>query len=228
MIAVLFILLALAAMIGGVVWSYKQKEKRRQALALWGLGHGLNFSAADSFGLDRLDFHLFSLGEGRGCENVLSGAWEGVPVQAADYWYYTESNDGHGGRNKEYHRFSVVVASVDGWLPPVRVEHESPLTRLADHVGLRDIDFESEEFNRRFDVTGKDREFAFKLLDGRMLQWLLSTAGSHCYEVSGDRVLAYDKRLPPDKLAPLFFATKGFIDHVPRLVWNEYGKEAKA
>ncbi len=47
------------------------------------------------------------------------------------------------------------------------------LTRLAAHLGLHDIEFESDDFNRRFNVTCSDRKFANDLVDSRMNQWLL-------------------------------------------------------
>ena len=81
---------------------------------------------------------------------------------------------------------------------------------------------------RRFRVSSADREFAFKLLDARMMQWLLQTAGDHCYEVSGNRVLAYRSKLAPPELTPLFLAASVFVKHIPRLVWADYGKEASA
>jgi hypothetical protein len=224
-VAVLVILLVVAALVAGAIWSYLAKQRRRDELAKFAAAHKLTYSPQDGFGLDGLPFHLFSMGDGRGCENVLSGTWEGVPVRAADYWYYTESTDSEGHRSKTYHRFSIVLAGLDGWLPAVRIEHENVLTRLGGHVGLGDIEFESEQFNRKFRVLSKDREFAFKLVDARMMQWLLATAGDHCYEVSGDHLLAYGDKLAPAELGPRFFAAKGFVNQVPRLVWNEYGTD---
>lgn len=227
-VPVLVIFLFVAAVLGGIIYSYIAKQRRRDELAQFALAHKLEYTPVDAYGLDNLPFHLFSLGDGRGCENVLSGAWDGTSVQAADYWYYTESTDRDGHRSKTYHRFSIVLAAMDGYLPAVRIEHENLLTRLGGHVGLGDIDFESEQFNRKFRVLANDREFAFKIVDARMMQWLLQTAGDHCYEVSGDRLLVYCDKIAAAQLTPLFFAAKGFIHQVPKLVWTEYGKGKEA
>jgi hypothetical protein len=208
-------------------YSWQAKVKRREAMNLFAVKHGLDFSIPDPFGIDRAyDFHLFSMGEGRGCENVLSGVWQGLPVQEADYWYYTESTDSKGHTSRSYSHFSVAVVQLEALVPGVRVERENLLTRLADHMGMSDIEFESEEFNRRFNVKSKDPEFAFKLLDARMMEWLLGPAEGLCLEVGGGHALVYCKRLPPTRVAELFYAAKGFVEHVPRLVWNEYGKAA--
>lgn len=227
-VPVVFFLLVIVAVLAGIGVSYWLKQKRRDELAAFALAHNLQYQPLDTFGLGSLDFRLFSLGDGRGCENVLTGTWEGVPVQEADYWYYDESTDSEGRRSKTYHRFSIVLAAVDGWLPSVRIEHENAFTRIGHHLGFEDIEFESEEFNRKFRVLAKDREFAFKLLDARMLQWLLNTAGHHCYEVGGGHVLVYQDKLPPTGLTPLFLAGTKFVANIPRLVWADYGKEASS
>ena len=205
------------------VHQWKSTQRRRQDLALWAASLGMEFSVEHRHGLDKLDFKLFDRGDGRGWENVVAGTWEGLEVRVADYWYYEESHSDNGP-SRSYSRFSIVLAAVDAWLPPVQVTKENVLTRLADHLAMRDLELESEEFNRTFNVKASDREFAFKLLDARMLEWLLHTAGPHCYEVSGPWVLGYCKRLPVAQVPTLLYAVKGFIGQVPRLVWADYGK----
>jgi hypothetical protein len=208
------------------VLQWQAKQRRREFLHQWALQHAFEY-AADDNGLPRqYPFALFDRGEGRGCDNVIKGTWDGVPVVAADYWYYTTSTDSEGNTSRDYDHFSVVVASLDAWLPRVRVEHENLFTRLADHVGLRDIDFESEEFNRRFNVKCDDRAFAFKLLDARMIHWLLGPGAEFCVEVNGDHALLWRGQIPPERVPELLSAVKGFVGEVPRLVWNEYGKAA--
>lgn len=226
-LAVLLFLLAVVLVVVGAVYAWQQKQKRREDLAAWAFQHGLTFSHDDQHRLDRLELHLFSLGDGRGCENVVSGTWQDRPVHLADYWYYDEDHDNEGGTSRTYHRFSIGLTKVDAWLPPVRIGHETALSRLGDKLGFGDVDFESEAFNRKFRVKAADREFAYKLLDARMLGWLLTTAGGHCYEVSGQWLLVHCKRLPPGKLTTLLYAAKGFVDQIPRLVWTDYGTDGK-
>ena len=215
--------LVITIAIGLAVAQHLAKQKRREALAEFGFRRGMQFSHQDPYGLDELPFRLFGLGDGRGCENVLSGQWEGLPVKAADYWYYDESTDSKGNRSRHHHHFSVVGPDLGAHLPQVGIEQENMLTRLADHLGFRDIEFESEDFNGRFQVRTADREFAFKLIDARMMAWLISTGGRFAFEVSGDHLLVWTDRLDADRLVPFFMVTKGFVEQVPRLVWNEYG-----
>lgn len=168
----LVFLLVAVAVVAGLAASYVAKQKRREALAAFGVSRGFEFSAADPYGIDDLPFRLFGLGDGRGCENVLTGTWEGLPARAADYWYYDESTGSEGRTSRTYKRFSVVVAETDAHLPQVGIEQENLFTRMADHLGFRDVEFESEDCNCRFHVRAADREFAFKLVDARMMTWL--------------------------------------------------------
>ena len=176
------------------------------------------YSIDQSFG-----FALFGKGDGRGCENVLTGRWEGLPLREADYWYYDETSDGRGGHSRSYKYFSVVVADLPCALPHVSIERENVMTRMADHLGFHDIEFESEQFNRMFKVKAQDREFAFKLLDARMINWMQSTGGHFGFEVNGPSLLVWSNRRPPTELIPLLGCAKLFCDHIPRLVWTQYG-----
>ncbi len=221
--SVLIVILVLAVVAAVAYYSYQRKKKRRLALASFAQRYGLRYSQDDPFGLLVHDFHLFTLGDGRGCENVVSGQWEGVPVREADYWYYTQSTDSKGNTSRSYKYFSVIVMEMGLRSPYVSVSKESIFTRLADHVGFRDIDLESEDFNREFNVRGEDREFVFKLIDARMMAWLLQTGGTYGFEARGNDLLVYCHRVDPMALVPIFGTAKAFRDHVPRLVWNEFG-----
>lgn len=225
--ALIFVLILLAAA-GIAVYSFIQKQKRREALALFALQNELEYSREDRFGLTDLDFRLFRLGDGRGCENVMWGGWRGLPVKEADYWYYEESTDSKGRRSRSYKPFSIVLADLPAFLPRVCLARESILTRLADALSFRDLEFESEDFNRVFQITAEDREFAYKLVDARMIRWLLSTGGEFGFEVSGSNLLVWCDRCRPTGLIPLFGSALLFRDHIPRLVWNQYGTGSPA
>lgn len=220
-----FLIFAAALAFAFVQW--QRKQKRREAIHVWAVQNGLSYSAEDTFGIpERFEFGLFSKGDGRGCDNVLRGQWRGLPVTVADYWYYDIHHDPDGPDTKHYSHFSIVIAEIEAWLPRVSIERENPLTWLADKVGFRDIDFESEDFNRQFNVKSPDREFAFKLVDARMMQWLLDVAGQVCVEVNGAHVLMWSKPVPAEGMGELLYSAKGFVENVPRLVWAEYGKAA--
>src|SRR5205823_7867799 len=177
-VGIVVVILVLAAIAAAAWWSYARNRARREALLLFATQYGFELSRDDPFDLTAYPFSLFSAGDGRGCENVLSGTWQGMPAREADYWYYTESTDSNGHTSRTYHRFSIVLADLACAIPNVTIRKESLLTKMADHFGFHDIEFESEDFNRRFRVGSDDHEFAYQLIDDRMMAWLLSTGGA--------------------------------------------------
>ena len=67
-----------------------------------------------------------------------------------------------------------------------------------------------------------------KLIDPRMIEWLVSTGGQFAFEIRDRSLLVACEQLEPDRLAILFGAAKGFTDHIPQLVVAEYGTEQQA
>ena len=217
----LFVLLGLAAA-GVVAYQYYARQQRRQAFAAFAAGHGLMYHRQDPFGLLAEPFRLFSKGDGRGIENVLDGAWQEMPVRAFDYWYYEESSSSKGGRSKTYYRFDCVITPIDAACSALTIDRENLFTRLADHLAMDDIQFELEEFNDAFNVKGEDRRFATALCDQRMMRWLLANAGDCGFEVIGDRLLAFCKKIDVEALPMLFATMRGFREHVPPVVYSLY------
>jgi hypothetical protein len=213
--------------IAGVVLSLRLQAMRRQEFLTFAQSFGFEYSRQDPFGLLGLPFRLFSRGERRGIENVVWGEWKGRPVKACDFWYYEEHRDSEGRTSRTYHRFNCAVIEVDAVFPPIVVAREGFLSRVADHLGFRDIEFESEEFNRRFQVKAGDRRFAYELVDARLMRWLLALERSVSFEVAGRWILAYHGRVRPAALIPLIGAASEFRNRIPRATWGQYGIEQK-
>ncbi len=208
-------------------WQYKRIQRRWEGLFSFADTHAFQFSREDPFGLTHLPFWLFTQGDGRGCENVLWGEWDRLPIRLADYWYYEESSDSKGRATRSYRRFSVGLVELGWSVPHVSVRPEGVTSRVADHMGFRDLQFESDRFNRVFQVEADEREFAYQLLDQRMIAWLEPLEGFG-FETTGRYLLVWSDRLEPDDLTALLAAAKGFRDRVPRLVWNEHGTGLEA
>jgi hypothetical protein len=111
---------------------------------------------------------------------------------------------------------------IDAACSPLTIENENVFTRLADALGFRDIEFESEDFNRAFNVKSPDKKFANDVVDARMMQWLLRFGEDTAFEIMGDRVLSYRRKLPPMEIVTLLGISKAFLDHVPRVVYSLY------
>lgn len=225
----LLIGLGVAAVVAVAVGAWYWAKKRREAFVAFAAAHGLTYSRRDLEGILDRPFRLFSKGDGRRVENVLSGEWRGNPMRAFDYWYYEESTDSNGGRSKTYYRYTCVLLEVQAAFPPMAITRENVFTRLADGLGFRDIEFESQEFNKRFQVTAKDRRFAFAFVDGRMMQWLLALGGKEELEVAGGLLLLFQRgRRKPVEFAPVIETALALRDQVPRAALSMYGRSEGA
>lgn len=220
------IFLAVLVVAGGAALSYYLKRKRRNELAAMARQLGLEFWPADPQNCLGLPFKLLTKGDGRGVENVMRGTWQDVALREFDYWYYEESSDSEGRRSRTYYRFSCAVAEIEAFCSPLTAYRENLFTRLADHMALRDIELESDEFNRKFNVKCEDRRFANDFLDARMMQWLIGVDGDFQFEASGKWLLCFSKRRRPTELIPLLGTLKQFRERVPRVVYELYGPDA--
>jgi hypothetical protein len=217
----LFALFVVVA-IGVAAYSHYAKLQRQRELGAMAFAQGLDFAVADPFGTVAEPFSLFDRGDGRGVENVLWGTWHGLEIRAFDYWYYDESTDSEGRRSRSYHRFDCALAAVDALCPRLLIAEENLLTRLADAMALRDLEFESEEFNRRFTVKSPDPRFASAFCDARMMAWLLAHGDGYAFEVVGDRLLAWCRRVDPARIVHLLGTAKGFREQIPAVVSSLY------
>lgn len=217
------VVLAILAAIAIAYFSWLAKKKRREETFALAKSMGLQYDAGDPFNIDETMPHqLFSLGDGRDCENVMWGMWEGRPVTAFDYWYYTESTDSEGHTSRTYRRFSCAMTQVPAACPGLVVTGENLFTRMADSLGFRDIELETEEFNRAWQVKCPDRKFATDFIDQRMMQWLMYAGTSWSFEVAGPIVLVYAKKLPTSEIPNLLRCLKAFCEKIPRVVWDLY------
>jgi hypothetical protein len=213
---VMFAALAAAILVG----TYLAKRRRQEAFALAALQLGLSFTPGDVFGLLGLPFELFTRGDGRGVENILYGTWRGLSIHVFDYWYYVESSNGKT-RSKTYHRFNCAVGSLDVRTPHLTIAKETLLTRFADAIALDDLQFESEEFNRAFNVKG-DHRFGVAFCDPLMIRWLLAHGQDYVLEVNDGRMLAACRRVRPTALLPLMGTLRAWRERVPRVVYSLY------
>lgn len=209
--------------VAGLAWyQFRRKLERQRDLRSLASGQGLDFSIEDPFDTPGEPFSLFREGDGRGVENVMWGFWQGLEFRAFDYWYYDESSDSNGHRSKSYYRFDCLLTTVDALCPQLQISEENVFTRLADALSFRDIEFESEEFNRRFTVKGPDERFATAFCDARMMTWLLRHGEGYAFEVLGNRLLCYRKLAAPAEMVHLLGTAKTFREQIPAVVSSLY------
>lgn len=224
--AVPILIVVLIVMVAGGIITYQQQRKleRQRELRSLALGQRLDFSLEDPFDTTGEPFSLFQKGDGRGVENVMWGFWQGLEVRVFDYWYYEESSDSKGHRTRSSRRFNCLITLVDAVCPSLQISEENLLTRFAGALTFRDIEFESEEFNRRFHVRGADERFATAFCDARMMNWLLRHGEGYGFEVARDRLLCWTDRVSPAEMVHLLGTAKTFREQIPAVVRSLYPK----
>ena len=214
--------LGAALVIGLVLYlGYQARQRRKAGFIQMANQLGLWYSAEDQFGLLGYPFALFQRGDGRGIENVLHGMWQEVDVIAFDYWYYEESSDGKTS-SKTYYRFDCAIVPIEADCTRLEIGPETFFSRLAGALSFHDQQFESEAFNDAFKVSCDVARFANDLIDARMMQWLLANATGYGFELIGNRVLVAGPKIDPMELTTLLGVSRGFVQHVPKVVYSLY------
>ena len=216
MVWVPFLLFGVAA---ASIWYFQiqRQVKRRRAIATLARSISFEYFQDDTQGITAMPFWLFRQGRGHKAQNVISGVHNKLPLKIFDYEYYIDS-----GRSREYYRYTCGVLTIPAACPALRISHENALTRMGSHLGRHDIELEYDDFNRRFRVSSEHQNFAFCLLDGQMMQWLLDSDTFDRVETVGPWVLLVRKQLNPAVWRDLGTWLDAFHTHIPPVLYSSY------
>lgn len=178
------LIIAVVLIIGilAVIFGAKQAQQRRDALAALARELGWTFDPSNDSTHDNryAQFPIFRKGHSRRAYNTLAGqiqiAERTYAGQMGDFLYKVTRSTGKSTSTTTY-RFSYLLLR-----PPfpvrdeLRIRPEGLLDKLAGAVGFDDIDFESEEFSRRFFVKCSDKRFAYDVIHPRMMEFLLRSS----------------------------------------------------
>jgi hypothetical protein len=177
-VIIYYIAITLLAGLAIGLFSYNRRRagQRRQKLAAWACGRGLQFNETKSHRLAEQfpEFDCLRQGDNRYAYNIMEGDWSGRPFFGFDYHYSTDSkgNDRH---------FSAVILESDILLKPLLMRPEGLFGKVTEFFGcdeldfeFTDIDFESAEFTRRFRVKAQDKRWAYDVIHQRTMEFLLS------------------------------------------------------
>lgn len=172
---ILFVVVAALAIIGSIYGAIAAR-KRREGLFELAQRLNLNFIAEEDYDIPaQFDFlNQFNQGENRYAINILSGTYQQQKVQAFDYHYETYTYD-KNGRHTEHHWFSFCILTVPAVMfPDLTIRREGFFTKIAEVFGYQDINFESAEFSKAFNVRSPDKKFAYDVCNARMIEYLLA------------------------------------------------------
>jgi len=197
MINLVFFAFAVALVGGLLYFNAKRADKRRRKVAEIASRHNLFFSPKDPYDMiNAFGFDLFDFGRAKSVSNVMYGKQADRDVRAFDYRYTT----GSGKNSRTYHWTCglVTTGGATTW-PHLTLGPETFFERIAQVVAGDDIDFESEESNRAWEVRCEDRRFASAMIDPEMMLHLVDRAEGCRVEVGGTWVLFYYEQAPPEE-----------------------------
>ena len=217
------VLVGVGVVFAGVAYvKYRLRQARIAAARSLAQRIDFTFTIEDVDRITDMPFALFARGDGRKADLVCSGVHNGRPLRLFDFVYWEDSSDGKGRRSRSYYRFTCAILQIPAACPGLTIAHEDFLTRLGSHIGFHDVELEYDEFNRRFRVKCNEQKFAFTLLDGEMMQWLLDADGFEALEVVGPWVLLAVNQLEPARWPDLGTWLDQFHGRVPPLVYTTY------
>jgi hypothetical protein len=198
-------------------FSYQQQKKRYAALAKIAASVGFVFTRGDPDRLVDTPFDLFHRGSKRTVDCEIGGVHNGVNMRIFDYKYYVNN-----GKSGQWYKFTCGMGMISAGCPPLHIAHEGFLGSLGNMLGARDIQFESDDFNKRYRITCSDHKFAFSLIDGQMMEWLMAAGSFSNIEIVGPWVLYTGPRLQPNDWLGIGTWLEQFHAHIPNVVYSSY------
>jgi hypothetical protein len=114
-----------------------------------------------------------------------------------------------------------LISTGAAW-PQLTLAPEGFFERVMDVIGGADIQFESEEFNREWEVRSSDPRFASAMIDPEMMLFLMEKAQGARIEVHGSWILFSGERRDPESLPQSIASAEAFREGVSPVVWSLY------
>jgi hypothetical protein len=173
------IAIVVAFVIVGGYYAHVQAKKRREELEGLARQLGWHFDAAKQGDWDNryTQFDCFTRGHSRYAYNLMEGttsvAGRSVNGVMGDYTYKVTSGSGKNRRTTTYNFSFILLAMPLPGVPHLAVRPEHIFDKIGSFMGFDDIDFESEEFSRKFHVKSADKRFAYDVICPTMMEFML-------------------------------------------------------
>jgi hypothetical protein len=217
-----FFVVMAAAVVMLIVYGIQEEKKRRAAFLQFAEAHGLHFDPSRrSRQPPELSFlPFFGRGENRYSHYWITGRWGDFECSAFEYHYeVTTRNEKSSSTTHYYH--AVFTLTLPDSCPVLLISPENFLTRIAGAIGFSDIQLESAEFNRAFQIRSKDKRFAYDICHPRAMEFLLAHPGTHLALGQNQLCFYQSKRLQVAALESTFRWLVDFYQLIPAYLWNQ-------
>jgi hypothetical protein len=218
-----YIIIAVVLMLGYGYLRYYLHSKKVKAYTAMAQKYGWHYVGADPALPQRYGGEPFGQGFSQQARHVLAGPYRGHNMIAFDYIYVTESGSGDN-RSTTTHKYAVVSLSMPRRRPMLQLEREGLGRKLMGFVGVRDLQLESEEFNKAFLIKAENDRFAYDVLHPRMMQWMLADERTRYlpFRFEGDNLVTWaDGTMKLEQLMYFLEYLCDVLDRVPAFVWKD-------
>ena len=235
-LVVILVVLGAAGLVFLLVKAYQahqERERQRLAgLAQWAAANGFQFHPNDPWNLDGRYNGIGEIGRGH-ARYAYETLTRTDPVAAALFQYQyrtwetrtvTRNGRTHTETYEQTHWKRYLIVELGGSFPQLFLRGEGMFDRIAGFVGFDDIDFESEEFSRRYFCKSEDRQFAYAVIHPQMMEWMLTRQfqgelrqGLLVMDITGGTHTA-------EGCQQAWANAAGFVNRIPPFVWQDYGK----
>ncbi len=130
------------------------------------------------------------------------------------YSYWTGDSD-----SRTVHVWSVAAVRVPLDLPKLTLRNETFVSKIGEHLGLKQLHFESNEFNERYCVQCGDEKKAYAIIDPKMIEFLMGIP-PHRWQMQGPWILIANQvgEHDPEECLQRLHAIQGFNERIPAFV----------
>lgn len=196
------------------------QRKRRERLRAFAEGIGWTYTERANHLVGRWRGQPFNIGSSKRASHLLSGTYRGRRGAAFEYQYTTGS-----GKNRSTTTLTVTMLSLPTYLPDLEITNEGLGARLAKMFGGQDIQFESEEFNRRWRVQGAALKTAHDIVHPRFMEFMVAGPPDPMRFEGTDVWTWHTGPLRTEPIHARLERLASAVDLIPRHVWQDHGHD---
>lgn len=216
---------ALFALIFAGVWflSSRMRKKRIATLTAWAQAHGCTYTADDQSLLALSHDESFGQGHSRRVQDVFNGTISRHEFVSFQYTYEVTTGSGDQRSTETYYYMVTCIVTPPS---PYRLEirPEGLLAGFARAVGFTDLEFESDEFNKKFNIKANPERFAYDVLNPRTMERMLADQRySQPLRFENGRLLTWRRgKLAEQRIASEVQYLIDTVEPVPAYAWEQH------
>lgn len=163
-------------------------------------------------------FSPFGTGSSRRIDNLIMGPKDDNQWMIFDYQYTVSS-----GKSSTTYRFGIIAVMMPLAMPSLQIRPAGFLDTVSSWLGSKDIQFESEEFNREFTVNCSEAKLAYDIVDPQMMEYLMSIPRYSFQFLGNLGVVSISGTLDPAQYYRAAGDLDGFLQRIPNFVRQDIG-----